>query len=304
MIGVDEPPRSRHSIYTDLVNLPDPVKLGLTMRIFNYDDVTLYMKVDGYNAGWSFTENNLGSLASGANVYKNIDDFGSRAKPTSETVETVTVRLRAYTDSGYTDLKWTYERSITMVFIKTDDGSWTTDVSNNFDDGTVQGWAVEHLIGPKVPVLEVKTDYVLSAPYSIRMDQYVNVNSVYTGAAYLHALQIRRNSGTLIKLGKDAYIAEDITDYVPLNKWIRLVLPLPGDETFELGIVSDWCATSTWAWSIRMMGRLYKSITTPSATEIYAIINVRLRKWHYNHSPTSIDYHGVVQIDDFLVIHR
>lgn len=294
-VGVDEPPMKGHSVYTDLVNLPDPVELGLTVRIFNYDDVTLYMKVDGYKAGWTFTENNLGSVASGASTYDNLDDFGTRARPASETVDSVTVRLRAYTDSGYSNLKWTYERSVSMVFLKTDDGSWTTDVSNNFDDGTVQGWAATGII-------DVATDYVLSVPYSCRMDVKINKITLYIGGQYYQGLHIREDSQDIIRLGK-GHVAASV-NYLPQDKWMRLVLPLTPASTFELGIVTDWTVRAGSFWSHAISGRLYKSLTTPSASEVFAIINVRARSWREQITPGNNWHHCIIQLDNFRVIYR
>jgi len=265
--NVDPPaPEPKRSIYTDLVNLPNPVYLGLTVRIFNYDDVGLYMRVDGYGTGWTFATNNLGLLASGANQYYNLDNFGSRAKPASAVSETVTVRLRAYTDAGYTTLKWTFERVIDVVFIKSDDGSWTQDVLNNFDDGTVQGWAASNILNnySGYPTLAVQTDYVLSTPYSLRMDgrpaiggpaklesrlyksfTTANRNIVYAvfdvrvGGTYYGTYQwmkqvvIYKDTDILVRIG--VYIASN-AHHMPGNKWMRYVVPLPKNTTLELRI--------------------------------------------------------------------
>jgi len=168
-----DPPASepKRTIYADTVNLPDPVKLGLVVRIFNYDEANLFMKVDGSHVNWTVTTKSLSQVLPGTNAYFNLDQFASRAKPTSETVETITVRLRAYTDVGYTDLKWTFERNITVYFIKTDDGSWTLDELDNFDDGTVQGWSGAVISPPST--WGVATDYVLSPPYSLKLSDHI-----------------------------------------------------------------------------------------------------------------------------------
>lgn len=298
--NVDPPtPEPRKTIYSDLVDLPDPVVIGVTVRAFNYDSVGLYMKVDATLAGWTFTTFNLGLLGSGANVYNNLDNFGTRAKPGSETTETIVMRLRAYTDSGYTDLKWTFQRNLIVIFIKSDDGSWTTDLLNDFDDGTVQGWLAEALGPYGTIVISVETDYVLSAPYSCRMRNYSHYAGPYVGQTWLHGLYIWKDAGEVIHLGK-AYRSSQNTDYVPRDKWMRLVIPLASGETFELGIVTDWCYTAPGYWSREMKGRLYKSITAPAASEIYAIINVRCRQYRSG----AYDYHGITQIDDILVISR
>jgi hypothetical protein len=250
------------------VNLPDPVKLGLTVRIFNYDAVTLYMRVDGYASGWTFTTNDLGAWATGTNASRNLDQFGSRARPSSETTETITVRLRAYTDAGYTILKWTYERTIELVFIKSDDGTWTQDVLNNFDDGTVQGWACANEEGNAggLPDIIVATDYVLSTPYSLRMRQQPAYTTTYPvrgrlyksfatpnhakvfaiidfrqdgGAANWQKYNIISTDGTtIIYLGRahDAVAA----NYTPRARWIRTVIPLPPNTTVEIRIVQHF----------------------------------------------------------------
>jgi len=265
-------PQLIRSIYADLVNLPDPVYLGLTVRIFNYDAVGLYMRVDAYKAGWTFTTNDFGLLASGGNMYRNIDNFGNRAKPASATTETITVRLRAYTDSGYTNLKWTFERVVDAVFIKSDDGSWTQDVLNNFDDGTVQGWAAFNEAGNDdggypAPAVQVRTDYVLSTPYSVRLFSRwtTNLKEVRTrlyksfttpdrnnvfaimnirpgfddpAATYTKYIKFQRDGTDLVFLGRPFDTA--FSDYAPPdNKWMRIVMPLPRNTTVEIRIVQD-----------------------------------------------------------------
>ncbi|MCL6579207.1 MAG: hypothetical protein K6T73_07455, partial [Candidatus Bathyarchaeota archaeon] len=79
---VDPPaPEPKRTIYRDIANLPDPVKLGLTIRYFNHDDVGLYFQITGSGTGYTFGTVNLGLLASGKNAYINLDEFASRAKP-------------------------------------------------------------------------------------------------------------------------------------------------------------------------------------------------------------------------------
>jgi len=261
ILGLQEP---NHSLYTDLVSLADPVYLGLTMRIFNYDDVSLYLRVDGYASGWTFTTTDLGAYGSGGSAYLNIDNFAYRGKPGGALTEDLTIRLRGYTDAGYTNLKWTALRTVTMVFIKSDDGSWTQDVLNNFDDGTLQGWAVVKDWADGLgttPSVAVQTDYVLSVPYCARayyrMDSSnpgshgirlyksfatPNKNKVYavidvrarrtrvSGAAGYSKWYGFRFAGTMIVfLGRPIdYVAQD---YVPFDKWMRIVIPLTPNVT-------------------------------------------------------------------------
>ncbi len=128
------------TFYCDLRDVTDPVYLGLGTWIFNHDSVTLYMQVTGSGTGWTIGSTNLGSLLAGNNFRKEIGRFASKAKPSGETTDTITVTLNAYTDGGYSNLKWTFEKSVEVFFFDSTDPSWTTDELDNFDDGTVQGW--------------------------------------------------------------------------------------------------------------------------------------------------------------------
>lgn len=177
-----DPPAAELSrtIYRDIVNLPDPTTLGITIRYFNYDNVGLYMQITGSKTGYAFGTVNLGLLASGANAYQNLDNFASRAKPTvaqlpnGEMSENITLTLKGYTDAGYSTLKWTYDRVVTVIWINSSDAAFTVNNLDNFDDGTVDGWSVAHIAesdtGSSASVSDnVNTDYVLSPPYSCKL---------------------------------------------------------------------------------------------------------------------------------------
>jgi hypothetical protein len=271
---VAEPKRT---IYRDIVNLPDPVKLGITIRYFNHDDVDLYFQITGSGTGYTFGTVNLGLLASGANAYTNLDEFASRTKPSAsdlpngEKEENITLILKAYTDSGYTNLKWTYERIVTVHWINSADAAFTVDVLNNFDDGTVQGWAVANEQNNRAgyPTIAVATDYVLSAPYSCKITQFsldgtylvrsrlyksfatpnkatiyaimdirngLNVTSTYGVLVYN---KINRDTTPLILLGQPEEAFIPSIDYFVRNKWIRIVIPLPANTTVEIRIIQQ-----------------------------------------------------------------
>ena len=236
-----DPPRT---IYADVVNLPDPVNLSLCVRAFNYDDVTLYMQLVGVGPGWTFTTTNLGSLASGGNAYYLRNRFGQRARPTAEATEVITVTLKAYTDAGYTNLKWTFDRAITVYFIKSDDGSWTADVVNDFDDGTQQGWTGLGGGGYSWGTAIV-TDYVLSIPYSIRIRSSHTSSSTNWFARFSKSFDtpnknrvfaiadIRHNHSSASQRAIEVQVNGVKQVYcgvnTPNNRWMRVVFPLPPD---------------------------------------------------------------------------
>ena len=271
-LQVGDPPRT---IYEDIVNLPETVKLGITIRAFNHDDVGLYFQVTAECSGWTFETESLGLIGTGADIYKNLDEFGSRAKPASETEQIIKLILKAYTDAGYTDLKWTYERNVTIVFIKSDDASYTVDELDNFDDGTVQGWAVASIYNSEAgyPQIGVATDYVLSPSYSLKsLGQGAslaypmgfriyksfttpNKTNIYAiidlrigatdPATYINALRLLRDAIVLVHLGGEwvDWTVKRTVDYLPKDKWIRIVVPLPKNVTIEVGIETQWTQT-------------------------------------------------------------
>jgi hypothetical protein len=271
---VDPPTEEPHrTIYHDIVNLPDPVIQSLTIRYFNHDDVGLYFKITGSGIGYTFTPVNLGLLATGTDTYANLDNFASRAKPTvaqlpnGQMGENITLTLTAYTDSGYTNLKWTFERVVQVIWINSTDAAFTLDFSNNFDDGTVQGWACAMETGYGSTTVAVTTGYVLSPPYSLRMvkvnaQSYMyerdriyksfttpNKDSVYaiadirvscdaaTGTSGARVIYVRNGSAILIQLGVQLNYA---IDDIPRDRWIRVVVPLPKNTTLELQIAYEW----------------------------------------------------------------
>jgi len=287
-----DPPAAepKRTIYRDIVNLPDPVKLGITVRYFNYDDVGLYMQITGSAAGYTFGTVNLGLLASGANAYINLDEFASRAKPSvgdlpnGEMSENITLTLKGYTDAGYTTLKWTFDRVVTVTWINSADAAFTVDFLNNFDDGTVQGWAGagEYLLS--VVALAAATAYVLSPPYGLRANIYDSGGGydvqgrIYKSFAtpnkskvfavidiraspnyYCNGIQIRKNSEVLVQLGKWVFEA---ADSAPKAKWIRIVVPLPANVTVEVQIAykgqyqsPTWNANYYWLDDFKIISK-------------------------------------------------
>jgi len=288
-----EPPKREpeRTLYRDIASLPSPVKLGITVRYFNFDDVGLYFQITGSAAGYTFGTVNLNSgavVGSGTDKYENLDEFASRAKPSvgdlpgGEMEENITLILKAYSDPGYTTLKWTFERVVTVHWINNADAAFTQDVLNDFDDGTVQGWSKVH-IGPTVSYLEIVTDYVLSAPYSLRLRQLYqgsptdahmrsylrksfttpNRDTIFAiidtrqtnddaGGCLSKYIKIQKDETLLIFIGRPYDTVFE--DYIPKNRWMRIVVPLPKNVTVELRIVhgvfaeGDGYAHNAYIW--------------------------------------------------------
>lgn len=258
-----DPPRT---IYRDLPSLPDPALLGITIRYYNLDDVGLYFRVTGEAPGYTFGTVDLGLLGSGANTFKNLDEFASRAKPSAELSESIKLILRAYTDSGYTNLKWTCERTVNVVWIDSSNPSYTVDVLNDFNDGTAQGW--DGLCdGLGTFSIAVVPGVFSSPPYSVRAQRYDGSgrtgchyygggvylfktfttpdrariyaifdvrlsNEITTGSVWRRLFRVYRASRVVIQLGWTALVVG--VDQIPGDKWIRVVVPLPRNTSLKL----------------------------------------------------------------------
>jgi len=257
------------TIYTDIVGLPDPMLLGVSIHYYNNADEAVYMKIFGSGPSpWSSNAVELGLMNSGTNAYKHLDNFLSRTKPTQATNETLTFILRAYTDSGYSQLKYEFSRTSDIIMIKSDDGTWTQEVLNNFDDGTVQGWSAYDERTSSSVACNVATDYVLSAPYSLKFSlsiggqtegrvrfyksfiipdknviyAIIDVRAGATGYIYSKNLKVQTDTTVLTFIGRPLNTNE-VNDY-PLNKWLHIVVPLSPNTTIEIRIVFDVYNTS------------------------------------------------------------
>lgn len=299
-------PEPARTIYHDIASLPDPVMQSITIRYFNYDDVGLYMQITGSATGYTFTPVNLGLLASGTNAYKNLDAFASRAKPTvaqlpnGEMGETITLTLKGYTDAGYTALKWTFDRVVQVIWINSGDAAFTLDHLDNFDDGTVDGWNTKKLSGLATAIMAVVNDYVLSPPYSLR--DRAGISGWAGDTRWLKYIEIINGTTgvTLIYCGQpyDAVLAH----YIPINRWIRIVIPLPLNQTLELQIAYDENAhLGAIPPDQESKNCFYKSFTTPNKTEVYAIADIRLSKADSGGGVLSYTY---IWLEDFKIISK
>jgi len=174
VIAVDDP----HS-YQDIVDMPNPINVSFGIRIYNYTGQTLWFRAQGSGSedgGSKWTWNSarsLGSIASGSNAYFCLKNLGSRVKPGSAMDDSITITVRAYTDSGYTnEVGSGYPILITYHWIKSTD--LTLLDLDNFDGGTLENWSAVNELnnGGGYPTLAIATDYVLSSPNSALLHQY------------------------------------------------------------------------------------------------------------------------------------
>lgn len=274
------------TIYTDILNMPDPMNLGLSIRYYNNTTENLYFKFFVEGTNWSSNSQTLGILNAGNNEYENFDDFTSRSKPAGETQETLHFTLKAYDDAGYTNERYSFSRDTTIIFIKSDDGTWTEDFNDTFETG-IDGWAwswiheghvTDNASLAKNGGHKVEGSFALKATINtffaclgigdgwrrhIRLYKSYNTpnkNTVYAiinvyvicaeacpigGTANFccfKTLDVKADDSHLIRIGNvPTPNCQDQSEYgsadqFPRNKWMRIVVPIPANQSVELRV--------------------------------------------------------------------
>jgi hypothetical protein len=177
--------------YICINNLKDAtLRMQIALQIKNQEASPFYFKVDQYSAppsGWSVLPMLVGAVQVGETkqfIYAN----ASRSKPTSipqgRLTESISLVVKAYYDSGYTNLYSQDNFTVTFNFLDLTSNQWTTLYHDNFDDGTTQGWTVSgegyNYHGASVGVSDT---YYRTFQYSLRLDAW---------AAYSYGTSWRR----------------------------------------------------------------------------------------------------------------
>ena len=116
-------------LYNDVSDLPNPFTLNVLLGISNtHPSSTLYFKASIVSppADYSVSSTNLGSLAPGANGFFTFKP--TRAQPSltaGEYDETLTLKIDAYTDAGYSVPYANKTLSVTIHHFNHTDAAWT-----------------------------------------------------------------------------------------------------------------------------------------------------------------------------------
>jgi hypothetical protein len=152
--------------------------------------------------------------------------------------ETIDLVVKAYYDSGYSNLYSQDDFPVSFHFIDRTTADWTLLYNNNFDDGTVQGWTSS--LGSSY--VSVSTTYYRSYPYSLRTgggSETAFRKSFTVGAfseAYLiYAMRFGLTSGSVtprILFDGTEYFRPDVQPTI--NVWYQFIVPLPSGKTTDV----------------------------------------------------------------------
>ena len=157
-------------LYNDVNGLPNPFTMNLLLGIANTHTATLYFKVSIVSApaDYSVSSSNLGSLAAGQSGFFVFTPV--RAMPAltaGEYDETLTLRVDAYTDSGYSAAYANKTLSTAIHHFDHSDASWTVVEHADFTNDQC-GWAHVHFYGDP----PVDPTHFYSSPASLKMSFY------------------------------------------------------------------------------------------------------------------------------------
>jgi len=257
------------TIVIDRTRATDPISATLLLVIQNQGTSTMYYKITETSGAWSISSPTNGELGSVSSGYKSGRKITlQRALPTSDTIETVTFTLEAYSDSGYTNLVESTTFSITFVIA--DIHSWPSYTKYDFDDGTSQGWSFDPslymtvsasksitaggysvaLTGSGYQQYTLTKSETLPSNSRVVMMLYYNVGSEYS-IRKLHYIAIKVNGNTVFQAGvydlpqvsTSGFIATDhtttwdmigvdLSDYAGQSVTIDIVVSAEGGYTY------------------------------------------------------------------------
>jgi hypothetical protein len=130
-------------VYVDVTDLPDPFTMNIPVGISNTHTATLYFNcsIQSPPGDYSVSSTNLGALAAGVSGV--LPFISERAQPSltaGEYDETLTFRVTAYTDAGYSSEYAHRDLSVTIHHFNHTDGSWAILYHDTFDAGGTDGW--------------------------------------------------------------------------------------------------------------------------------------------------------------------
>jgi len=116
-------------------------------------------------AAWTDSAQQLGVWAAGLSQYK-VKNNATRDRPAGGVNEALTLRIRAYSDAGYTTQIDQVDVALTIFY--EDFSTGTLDDLTTFDDGTQQGWALTQEVGSDA-WFRVDSIVFRSVPYGWRL---------------------------------------------------------------------------------------------------------------------------------------
>ena len=252
-------------LYNDVNGLPDPFTMNIIIGITNTHTATLYFKasITSPPAAYTSSSTNLGSVAAGLSGFFVFTPV--RHPPTltaGEYDETLTFRIDAYTDAGYSTAYANQTLSVVIHHFDHADASWAVVGHTTFDDGTDGGWVegtgVIDASTSHYCLKYIQSTYFYSSPYSLRVSGGVNGRhntKTFNTAAYSKArfvIHVREgNAYAKFALRINNVLVKPFALNLVAYYWCRLAFNMPIGSAIVCKFAGDFqtegpCVDEIW----------------------------------------------------------
>jgi len=268
-------------IYIDISEEDDPVRPILTLEIYNGGPQDLYIKLEAEGPEeWAFTPVELGLFKAGEKRTVTVEGWAERPLPGTELTETITLHLKCYTDSAYTDYLGEVRQSLNVHFIDLEAMMVVDD--DDFDTNT-EGWSAGSLA----------SDHYVTPPKSLRYSKTVVQENEPVDECNVLGVPVKINKSFTIPDASEAYVSlyvrfthselwseiSLVERYVAVkvngktvlyatepDKWYKVVTPVPVNTNVTVEVEA------------RVAVHVDVSHTTPDCLELhYWLDHVRVR---------------------------
>jgi len=261
-------PEPDYWVCLDVASMPAKLSFGLTVFCYNSYSQELYFELSGAGENYAFTKYQVGSIKAGSKKHVILTDFFTRDNPkpilTGILKEKVTITLKAYLQSNYTQLKFEYSRPLFIKLIDSSSEAFSIALLEDFEDKEVGAWSHSASTGVTVSK-SAATDFVYAGSYSLKISakeskctsgnywfeaiRKVSIPVASEAYGILHLRLARDSLAHIASIriyvnGKQVAMAgianPTSKDYVELNRWLQFAFPLPVNKTVELKIRVDF----------------------------------------------------------------
>ncbi len=224
----------------------DPLTLQIALQIKNQENRSFYFRIEQNQtppSGWSLFSYTIGLI--NKDETKTFTYSALRTKPASisqgKLTETISLVVKAYYDSLYTQFYSEDSFSVTFNFLDKTAGVWTTLYIDNFDDGTAHQWTGYSASG-------VSTDYYRSFQYSLKtsattaggtiegwLKKSFDISGAFSEAFLIYAIRSSNwASSNGVQLDGVKYFEPDVAPSA--NTWYQVAIKLPTSKITEVKI--------------------------------------------------------------------
>jgi hypothetical protein len=237
-------------LYNDVTDLPSPFSMNIPIGIGNTHTIPLWYRVSlvAPPAAYTIYTQNLGTVnASSSAIFGLILNRNMPTLTAGEYDETLTFRVDAYTDSGYSVAYANQTLSVNVHHFNHADASWAVLVHSTFDDGTLQGWSTDPsnpVIGSGSCMCYPTTVLVLSTPYSLqsstdpgKIKRSVNTSAYSKARVVFHVIETSSAPPTphsFSAIQVDSVLKKPIVLSLAAHKWCRLAYNVPIGTSKEI----------------------------------------------------------------------